>query len=105
MYDCETVKSPVKETIFKCIEDKAKIAVSISASNVAYELWVHYDKQPASVAVDSKTLPKLKDKPSYDTAKEGWYYGPGCFYGSDSIKTINIKIPKSSKSRLIQITK
>ena len=105
MYDCQTVKSPIKETIFKCSEDEIKIEVSISASSAAYELWVHYDKEPASVAVDSKQLPKLKDKCSYDTAKEGWYYGPGCFYGSDSIETVNIKIPKSSKSHLIQMTK
>lgn len=105
MYDCETVKSPIKETVFECSEDKGKIEVSISTSNVAYELWVHYDKKPASVVVDSKVSPKMKDKSSYGAAKEGWYYGPGCFYGSDTIRTVNIKIPKSSKSRLIRITK
>jgi len=72
---------------------------------VAYELWVHYGRPPASVVVDSRVLPKIENKSGYDAAKEGWYYGPGCFYGSDSIKTVNIKIPKSPKSHLIQITK
>jgi len=105
LYDCQTPRSPIKETTFKCSEDKTKIEVSISPSSTAYELRVHYGREPASAAVDSRQLPKLKNKRSYDTAKEGWYYGPGCFYGSGSIKTVNIKIPKSSKSRLIQIIK
>ena len=105
MYDCKTVKSPIKETIFECSEDAKEIKVVISRSNVAYELWVHHDKSPASVVADSTTLPKVKDKSGYDTIEEGWFYGPGCFYGSDNIKTLNIKISKSSKSHLIRITK
>ncbi|HUW17983.1 MAG TPA: TIM-barrel domain-containing protein [Sedimentisphaerales bacterium] len=105
MYDCENVKGPVKETNFKCSEDTGKIEVSISASNVAYELWVHCDQRPASVAVDSKLLPELTDKGDYDAEKAGWYYGAGCFSGSDSVKTINIKISKAAQSRLIRIEK
>jgi len=105
MYDCETVRSPIKKTAFRCSEDKTKIEVSISTSDVAYELWVHYGKAPGSVTVDSKLLPKVKDKSSYDAAKEGWYYGAGCFYGSVNMKTVNIKISKGSKSRVTQITK
>jgi len=105
MYDCQTVKSPVTQTTFNCAEDKISIEVSISASNVPYELWVHHEKEPASVLVDSKTLPKLKDKSGYDSARQGWYHGPGCFYGSDSIKTLNIKIPNTSKSHRIRIIK
>ena len=105
MYDCETVRSPIKKTTFKCSEDKTKIDISISASSVAYELWVHYDKAPALVIVDSKVSAKIKDKSGYDAAKEGWYWGAGCFYGSADIKTLNIKVPKSSKSHFIRITK
>jgi len=105
MYDCETVRSPIRKTVFMCAEDKAKIEISISPSRVAYELWVHYDKAPGSVTVDSKALVRTKDKASYDAAKEGWYYGAGCFYGSDSIKTVNIKIPKGSKPHLVRIKK
>jgi len=105
MYDCETVKSPIKETTFKCSEDNAKIEISISASSVAYELWVHYCNEPAWVVVDSRQLPKVKNKAKYNAAPKGWYYGAGCFYGSDDIKTVNIKVPKSSKSHLIRIIK
>jgi hypothetical protein len=57
------------------------------------------------VVIDSKKLKRRKDKSAYDTAKQGWYYGPGRFYGSDAVKTINIKIPKSSKAHLVQISK
>ncbi len=57
------------------------------------------------MTVDSKALVRTKDKASYDAAKEGWYYGAGCFYGSDSIKTVNIKIPKGSKPHLVRIKK
>lgn len=113
MYDCETVGSAIKETKFKCAEDKTKIDISISASDAAYELWVHYDKAASSMTVDSRELPGVKDKSGYDAAEEGWYYGQGCFYGSDNIKTVNIKIPKSqtpsyrgsSRSQLVRITK
>jgi len=113
MYDCETVRSPIKRTTFKCSEDKTEIDIRISKSDVAYELWVHYDKAPSSVTVDSMELPRVKDKSGYDAVEEGWYWGACCFYGSDSIKTINIKIPKSqtpsyrgsSKPHLIRITK
>jgi len=105
MYDCRTVNSPVKKTIFKCSQDNQKIEVSVSPSNPAYELWVHYDKQPASVAVDSKPLQQLQNKSHYDKAKEGWYFGPGCFYGNDKLRTVNIKITKASKARHIRITK
>jgi alpha-glucosidase len=103
MYDCETVKSEVEKTVFTCSADKAKIEISISASDVAYELWVHSDKKPTSVVTDSKELPKLENKSAYDAAREGWHYGPGCFYGSDDIGTVNIKLPRDSKSRLIRI--
>jgi len=57
MYDCKTVRSPVRKTKFKCTEDKTKIDVSIGKSDVGYELWVHYDNEPASVAADSQVLP------------------------------------------------
>ncbi|MHC4482332.1 MAG: glycoside hydrolase family 31 protein [Planctomycetota bacterium] len=105
MYDCKTVKGPIEKTVFNCSEDETKIDISVSPTNSAYELWVHYDKEPASVVVDSKQTPKIKDKCNYDKARQGWYYGPGCFYGSDSIRTVNIKIPKSSKPHLIRIAK
>jgi len=105
MYDCETVRSPIKKTTFECSEDRTKIDISISASGVAYEAWVHCEKEPASVVVDSKQRAKIKDKSGYVAAKEGWYWGAGCFYGSDSIKTVNIKIPKGPKSHSICITK
>jgi hypothetical protein len=105
MYDCKTVRSPIKRTRFKCSEDKTKIDIWISKSDVAYELWIHYNNQPASVTVDSKVWAQMKDKSGYDSAKEGWYWGDGCFYGSADIKTLNIKIPKSSKPHVVQIRK
>jgi alpha-glucosidase (family GH31 glycosyl hydrolase) len=105
MYDRETVESPIKKTTFTCSENQTTIELNISRSNVAYELWVHCDARPASVAVDSKQLPELKDESAYNAAGSGWYYGPGCFYGSDSLKTLNIKIPRSPKPHLIRITK
>ncbi|MHC4260137.1 MAG: glycoside hydrolase family 31 protein, partial [Planctomycetota bacterium] len=106
MYDCDTPKaSPIKETSFMCLESRSEIAVSIDKSNVAYELWVHYDKQPASVSVDSKMLVKLAGKDKYDAAAEGWYFGPGSFYGSEQVKTVNIKVPKGSGARRIRIAK
>ncbi|MHC4526862.1 MAG: glycoside hydrolase family 31 protein [Planctomycetota bacterium] len=105
MYDSKTVKSPVKEIIFKCSQDQAKIEVSISKSDASYELWVHDSKEPASVTLGSKTLPRFKNKGGYDSAGQGWYYGPGCFYGSDQISSVNIKIAKSPDPHLIHITK
>jgi alpha-glucosidase (family GH31 glycosyl hydrolase) len=105
MYDCETVRSPVRETVFKCLQDKTKIEVSISKSDVAYELWVHYTTEPASVALGKNVLPKFKDKTAYDAAEQGWYYGPGCFYGADQLDTVNIKVPKRAEKLLIHITK
>jgi alpha-glucosidase (family GH31 glycosyl hydrolase) len=106
MYDCDTPKaSPIKETSFMCLESRSKIAVSIDNSNAAYELWVHCDKQPASVSVDSKMLAKLAGKDEYDSAAEGWYFGPGSFYGSEQVKTVNIKVPKGSGARVIRIAK
>jgi alpha-glucosidase len=105
MYDCDTPKSPIEQTVFKCSQNKTKIEISISPSNAAYELWVHHDNRPASVTVDSQELPRLEDKSAYDAAAEGWYFGPGCFYGNQNLNTVNIKIPKASKPRLIRITK
>jgi alpha-glucosidase (family GH31 glycosyl hydrolase) len=105
MYDCETVRGPFKKTSFKCVEAKKTIQISISPATVAYELWVHCDQEPAMVAVDGQVLGKVKNKSAYGAVTEGWYYGAGCFYGSDTVRTVNIKIPKSSTSRVIQITK
>lgn len=105
LYDCETVKSPVTQTTFRCSEDPERIEVSIGTSDVFYELLVHCDAQPASVIADSQVLPRLQDKTVYDKARQGWYYGPGCFYGSDQIKTVNIKLGRSSLPRVIQVNK
>jgi len=57
------------------------------------------------VVVDSGASAKLNDKKAYDSAREGWYYGTGCFYGSDKVSTINIKVKKSSRPHVICITK
>ncbi|HUW18762.1 MAG TPA: TIM-barrel domain-containing protein [Sedimentisphaerales bacterium] len=105
MYDCDTVKGPFKETTYTCLEDEKNMDISITPSNVAYELWVHYGKEPVSVLVDSKQSPQIKNKCAYDKAEEGWYFGPGCFYGNDKTNTINIRIPKSPTAHLIQIKK
>jgi len=105
MYDCKKVKSTVTETTFKCSQDAEKIEVSIGSSYSRYELWVHSDGEPASVVVGGKTLANLKDKAAYTAATQGWYYGPGCFYGSQSVKTINIKSPKISKTHVVTIMK
>ena len=107
MYDCDLPKTPVKvkTTKFECAEDREKITVEIGRSKVSYELWVHHDKTPALVTLDSKPLPELADKAAYDKAEKGWCYGPGCFYGSDTMKTINIKIGKCSGPRTVQIVK
>jgi len=105
MHDCKTVRSPIEQTRFSCSQNEEKIEISISPSGLAYELWVHCDSEPASVAVGSRELPLLESKAAYEGAKQGWYYGTGCFYGSDEIKTLNIIIPKSGKTHLIRITK
>jgi alpha-glucosidase len=105
MYDSETAKGPFSETRFTCSGDGSKISVSISESDVSYELWVHAAGAPDSVASDGKTLPERADKVAYDEAKEGWYYGPGCFYGSDAMNTVNIKIGRSPKPHHIQIAR
>jgi len=72
---------------------------------VAYELWVHSGFEPASVTVDSKAIQKLGSKDEYDKAGNGWYYGAGSFYGSDSMKTVNVRVPKSDKEHIIRIGK
>ncbi|MHC4573593.1 MAG: glycoside hydrolase family 31 protein [Planctomycetota bacterium] len=105
MYDSDTPKSVIRETVFECRQDISEIGVSVSGSDVAYELWVHHYKEPRSVAVNGEEQVKMDSKCCYDRAEQGWYFGPGCFYGSESIKTINIKIRKSPKARLILITK
>jgi len=105
IYDCETVKSPITSTMIECSQDSGKIRVSISTSDVGYELWGHIDEEPASVIADSQVLGKLENKAAYDKADKGWYFGAGCFYGSDTIETLNIKIPKSIKPHLVQIRK
>ena len=105
MYDCDTVKSPVTETVFECLQDSEKIQVSIVALNAACELCVHHDRAPSAVILDSKPLEKLRDKASYDGAESGWYYGRGCFYGSDTIKTLNVKVRGGAKSHNVKIIK
>ncbi|MHC4638552.1 MAG: TIM-barrel domain-containing protein [Planctomycetota bacterium] len=105
MYDCRTVRSPVRQTAFKCIDNTKTIVFSASPSDVAYELLVHYDKQPVSVSVNSFNLPRLKDKSAYDSAERGWYYGTDCFYGSDKIKTVNIKIGSRAGAHVVRIMK
>ena len=105
MYDCRTVKSPVTKTMFQCSQDADSIEVSIGKSDVAYELWIHCDKKPKSVVADSQPLTKLKDKNAYDKAVKGWYYGPGSFYGSDEIETLNIKLGRTLKHRIVRVQK
>ncbi|TFG49316.1 MAG: DUF3748 domain-containing protein, partial [Candidatus Brocadiia bacterium] len=105
MYDCKSVKKPVQieKTEFTCDQQGKNIRISISPSSVAYELWVHSAVEATSVSVDGKKLKDLQAKAEYDKSKTGWYYGSGCFYGSDEIKTINIKAGTSSKERVIEI--
>ena len=43
----------------------------------------------------------LDENGPYAIVRYDW---PGCFYGSDNIKTVNIKVPKTSKSHFIRIT-
>jgi hypothetical protein len=105
MYDCRTVNSPIAQTTCGCVEDKNKIDVSISKSDIAYELCIHCDKEPILVAAGSKRLATLANKSDYNANDRGWYYGPECFYGSDQISTLNIKIPKSTKPHLVRIVK
>jgi alpha-glucosidase (family GH31 glycosyl hydrolase) len=105
MYDCEKVTGPTEKTLFKCSEDEKQIKISVGGAGTAYELWVHHDKEPASVAVDSMPLPKLPGKTAYDSAKAGWFYGPGCLPGSENIKTVNVRIPKASAPCLLRIVK
>jgi alpha-glucosidase len=105
MYDCDAPNRPIKKMIFNCLEEAEDIKIRIDESDTAYELWVHHEKQPASVTVDSKELPKLEDRCDYDKAEEGWYWGTGCFYGSDELKTLNIKISEIMKAQLVRIKK
>ncbi|MHC4622609.1 MAG: glycoside hydrolase family 31 protein [Planctomycetota bacterium] len=105
MYDCESPKSPISEDVFECWQNSSEIGLSMSGSDFAYELWVHHYKEPASVLLDGEALPKIETSCCYESAQEGWYFGPGCFYGSDTTKTLNIKLPQSSRPRLVQIEK
>jgi len=105
MYDCDSVKTPVqvKQTTFVCTEQTKEIEITISPSDVAYELWVHHSDRPVSVLDNGRKLPEVKDRTNYDTASVGWYYGAGCFYGSNKLETINIKIPKVSGQHIVKI--
>lgn len=127
LYDCNSpYRGFVTRTIVFCSDSTDRMDISIGASDPgsvhswqrpgdrvvfqrdliqSCELWVHHDRKPASVAVNSKELPRLDDKSAYDSADEGWYFGPGCFYGNQNLKTLNIKIPKTSKPHNIVITK
>jgi hypothetical protein len=94
----------LKDNTYECKVDANSIEIKIGDSNSAYELHVHYDMLPSSVIVDSRPLPKFDYKADYDAAYEGWYYGGGIFYGCDGVRTINIKVAKSSGPHVICFT-
>ena len=105
MYDRDTVLSPDTKTTFTYTDDNASIEVTISRSGVSYELCVHHDKAPASVSVDSAQSPNLKTKTAYDSAATGYYYGQDTFFGSETLETLNIKVPKTQTPHRIRIRK
>ena len=106
MYDCDNVKGPFRKTTYTCSQDSQKIEISISQSDTADELCVHFDKNHPKVEVDSNMIEHFSRKATYQSDKEGWWdFGTGSFYGSKTIKTIKIMVPKSKKPRLISITK
>ena len=105
MYDCETVDGDIRETTFTCQVTRSSTEISISESQVAYELCVHCDQPPGMVRVDSNPVPRFPDKDAYNNSQTGWFYGPGYFYGSGNIDTLDIKVPKGSSPHLISIIK
>jgi hypothetical protein len=106
MYDCDSVKGPFKQTKFTCAQDSKAIEITIAPSDTNYELCVHYDKKPSKVQVDSNILEHFSRKATSQSAKDGWWdFSAGTFYGSDTIKTVNIKIATNKKQRVIRIQK
>jgi alpha-glucosidase (family GH31 glycosyl hydrolase) len=93
----------LQDNTYECKVDANSIEIKIGHSNLAYELHVQYDMLPSSLIVDSRPLPKFDYKADYDAANEGWYYGGGCFPGG-SVRTVNIKIPKSATAHLIRFS-
>jgi len=106
LYDADSPKTPLKvtKTEFTCATNGDKITVSISPSKVAYQLSLHCNTAPTKVILDGKAIPIFKNLADYNKAKKGHYFGAGIFYGSDSVKTLNIKFPKDKGSRTIEIT-
>ncbi|MHC4637422.1 MAG: glycoside hydrolase family 31 protein [Planctomycetota bacterium] len=105
-YDCKNVKPPVdvRKTTFTCKDSEKETAITISKSAVSYELSVHSDRGCSQVTVNGKQLKQLTQE-EYDNSISGYYYGAGCFYGGENVKTINIRIPKSAKPYSVIIKK
>jgi len=72
---------------------------------------IFFNNLDDDVTLKMGTMPAEYSFEGTSGAMKGWdmdyyfIYGPGCFYGYDSLKTLNIKIPKSSKPHLVKITK
>ena len=106
MLDCETPVSQIESTQFACQADGREIKVGIGKSSHAYELVMHCAERPSSVVADGKTVRMCAGKAEYDAGDSGWYFGPGCFYGSDEIATLNIKVAAAADSgHLITVRK
>jgi hypothetical protein len=58
-----------------------------------------------SVVANSTALRRLENKAGYEAFGQGRYYGAGCFYGPESINSVNIKIAKRAGPCLIRINK
>lgn len=97
MLDAQTQVSDIVSTEFQCAHNAKGIEVTIDKPAMSYELIIHTDKSPASVAAYGKPLTRLENREAYDSASTGWYYGTGCFYGSGTIATLNIKSGKAQK--------
>ena len=84
-------KDTVEKTKIECLSNKKDVVVEFDSKYEELELCLHLDKKPKEIFINDQKIAVLKSLNDFETVKEGWYYGTGVFYGSKTMKTINVK--------------
>lgn len=82
---------PIIKTEIYCTTRGNITKIRIVNPQANYKLSIHSDKKPKHVVCNSNKIKKMKSHNKFEMVSEGWYFGAGLFYGSETLETLNVK--------------
>jgi alpha-D-xyloside xylohydrolase len=102
VHDAEVPTGPFRTLSFwGKQEPDGALYLELPPAPFSHEIILPAQAAPGKVRVHGQEIPRVQGRSEYERTPNAWWHGPGLYPGSETVSTVNIRIPRDTEKRQV----